>query len=312
VAWTPAMTGSYYLRARSSLSRDQDRSNDTTWTPINVPLNPDSNLAVTVRPAGEYELAYHTRQLTTRFSNPRYVRYTPLADGVPGATASAFDITTIRAMWDYDAQLADTGAKVWIEFWEAGPDTDHCGELINRIETKIDTSETIGYLGLEHWWTMDVTGTPGLQNRSGNFWVSMTAKDNIGGGLYPSPLGGYVDPEFYDGHHYVVRLDCTGTPLNPSPGRYLLQTTIEATSTSTPDPVSNLVILWDGANGDAILTWSAAARATGYHVWRLTNPMQDYQTGTRLTVLPLTTTTFTDTNPLALGSKFFYVVIGIN
>jgi hypothetical protein len=313
MAWTPAMVGSYFLEARSNLTRDQDTSNDTTSTPINEPLNPDSNLAVTVRPAGEYELAYHTRHMVNAFLNPRYVRYTPEADGVPSSTANAYDITTVRVMWSYDAELADTGATVWIEFWEPGPDPDHYGAIINRIETEIDTSETVGLLGKEHWWTLDVTGTPGLQNRAGNFWVSLTAKDSIGGGLYPHPLGESVDPVVYDGHHFVIRLDTVGTPLNPSPGRYLLQTTIEpAANTNPPSPVDSLVIKKEDGQANVILNWGPTANATGYHVYRLTSPFQDYTTGTKLTLLPLTVTTYTDVGAVAAGTKLFYVVVGIN
>jgi hypothetical protein len=312
VMWTPDVTGSYLIRARSNLLTDQDRSNDTAWTPTNVPQNSDSTLAVMVRPAGEYELAYHTREKASAFLNPRYVRYTPAADSVPSGVVNAFDITTIRVMWQYDELLPDTGALTWIEFWEAGTETAP-GALINRIATRIDTNETVGAQNKAHWWTLNVAGIPGLQNRSGNFWVSLTAKDSIGGGPLPLPLGKSVDPVVYDGHHFVIRLDTVGTPLNPSPGRYLLQTTIKpAADPNPPALVSDLVIWRDDNTGDILLDWGPAAHATGYHVYRLTTPYQAYTTGTRLTSLPTTDTEYRDVGVVSAGAKYFYVVVGVN
>jgi hypothetical protein len=311
-AWIPDVTGPYLLRARSNLLTDADRSNDTAWTPTNVPLNPDSNLAVTVRPAGEYELAYHTREMASAFLNPRYVRYTPSADGVPAGTVSAYDITTIRVVWQYDEVLADTGATTWIEFWEAGTPTSP-GALINRIATEIDTTETVGWASKTNWWTLNLAGTPGLQNRSGDFWVSVTAKDSIGGGPLPLPMGKTSDPAFYDGHHFVIRLDTVGTPLNPSPGRYLLQTTIKPTADPNPPALVTDVVIWrDDNTNDIKLDWSPALHATGYHVYRLTTPYQTYTTGTRLTALPITATAYTDAGVVPAGTKYFYVVVGIN
>ncbi len=275
--WTPDVTGSYLLRARSNLLTDQDRSNDTAWTPTNVPQNPDSNLAVTVRPTGEYELGYHTRKLTTRFANPRYVRYTPAADGVPGGTPSAFDITKLRAMWGYNAQLPDTGALTWIEFWQAGTDTSP-GTLINRMATRIDTSETIGSQAMVHWWNLDLTGKIGLQNLSGDFWISLTARDSIGADLLPTPVGDYVFPTAYDGHHFVVRYDCTGAPLYRSPGRYLLEPTIKPYTGVTPaDPDTHTILVFTIPDGPGPeykglkLRWTPSVGALGYNIYQSTS-----------------------------------------
>jgi hypothetical protein len=309
--WTPDVSGCYLLRARSNLITDQDRSNDTASTPTNVPQNIDSNLAVTVRPAGEYELAYHPRAKGNAYLNPRYVRYTPTADGVPAGTVSAHDITRVRVMWQYDADLPVGGAKTWIEFWEVGTDTTP-GALINRIETFIDTSETVGIQNKAHWWTMSTVGIPGLQNRSGDFWVSLTPKDSIGGGPLPIPMGQSSQPPSYDGHHFVIRLDSSNA-FRPSPGRYLLETTIKpAADPNPPALVGDLVIKRDGSTNDVLLYWSAAAHATGYHVYRLTTPFQTYTTGTRLTSLPITATNYRDVGVVPTGTKFFYVVVGIN
>lgn len=310
--WTPDAAGSYLLRARSNLLGDQDRTNDTTWSPTNVPLNSDSNLAVTVRPAGVYELGYHLRQMQNAFLNPRYIRYTPAADGVPSGTANAFDVTQIKIMWQYDPDLADTGATAWIEFWEDGVNPNLPGALINRIEVDIDTSETIGAAGRIHWWTLSLAGIPGMQNRSGNFWVSITPKDSIGGGMVPLILGKSVSPAAYDGHHYVVRLDTAGMPLNPSPGRYLVQTTIVPTAYGAPDPVTNLTAYRDGLTNNVILNWSAPANAFGYKVYRLTTPTQNPQDGTLLTPLPIAATTYTDVGIIPTATRYFYAVIATN
>jgi hypothetical protein len=307
--WTPDVTGCYLLRARSNLVGDLDHTNDTTWSPTNVPLNSDSNLAINVRPAGVYELGYHLREIQSAFLNPRYIRYTVNTD-VP--TLGNYDITTVKVMWQYDSDLPDSGALTWVEFWTDGVDPDHPGTLINRVATRIDTSETIGAAGHVHWWTLNLAGVPGLANRTGNFWLSVTPKDSVGGGPLPLPMGRSVTPVAYDGHHYVIRLDTVGTPLNPSPGRYLVQTTVVPTTTSTPAEVNNLTALRDGNTLDILLNWTASARANGYYVYRLTTPTQSYQTGTLLTPLPLTVTNYRDVGVLGTGLKFFYTVIAVN
>jgi len=276
VAWTPDVTGSYLLRARSNLITDLDRSNDTASTPTNVPLNPDLNLAVTVRPAGEYELGYHPRLKENAYLNPRYVRYTPAADGVPGGTVSAFEISKVRVMWQYDDVLADTGATTWIEFWEAGTDASP-GKLINRVSTRIDTTETVGIQSIVRWWNLDLTGKIGLQNLSGNFWVSLTAKDSIGGGPLPLPMGKSSSPAAYDGHHFVIRLD-SGSVFRPSPGRYLLETTIKPYTGVTPaDPDTHTIFVFtipDGPGPESKglkLRWTPSVGALGYNIYQSTS-----------------------------------------
>jgi hypothetical protein len=126
-------------------------------------------------------------------------------------------------------------------------------------------------------------------------------------------MGESVDPVVYDGHHYVLRADCTYTPLNPSPGRYLFQTTIKpAVDPNPPALVSDLVIWRDDNTNNIKLHWSPALHGTGYHVYRLTTPYQTYTTGTKLTTCPLAVTTYTDVGVVAAGVKYFYVVIGVN
>lgn len=214
-------------------------------------------------------------------------------------------------MWQYDELLPAIGAKTWIEFWQAGTDSTP-GALINRIETLIDTSETVGAQDKPHWWTMSTVGTPGLQNRSGDFWVSLTPKDSIGGGPLPLPLGKASDPSTYDGHHFVIRLDSSNA-FRPSPGRYLLETTIKpAADTNPPNLVTDLVTWRDDNTSDILLHWSAVTHATGYYVYRLTTPYQSYPTGTRLNLLPLTSTNYRDVGVVSAGTKYFYVVVGIN
>jgi len=313
--WTPAVTGCYRFRTQSAQTGDEDRTNDTLYSATNVPANPDSNFAISVRPAGTYELGYHARGMTSALLNPRYIRYTPQQDGVPVATVNAMDITTVKVMWQFDANipsLPQQGALVWIEFWEPGADTAHPGALINRIETRIDTSETIGAASLPHWWTLNVAGTPGLQNRAGDFWVSITPKDSIAGEALPHIMGLAPTPASYDGHNYTLRIDTLGSPLNPSPSRFCVMTTIVPTTTSTPPAVTDVTAIRVGLTNDVELDWSAAPRATGYQVYRLTSVSQVYTTGTKLTALPVTTPTFTDTNILATGLRFFYVVVAVN
>jgi hypothetical protein len=308
--WTPAVTGSFRMWVYGTYLGDQDNTNDTTRTPLNVPLNSDSNLAVTVRPAGQYELAYHTREVSNAFLNPRYVRYTPQADGVPADSLSnGFDVTTVRVVWQYDEQIADSSATSWIEFWSDSL-TDYPGHLLKRFEVEIDTAHTIGALSKVHWWTLDVSGTPELTGLHGNFWISLTPKDSINGSPAPLPMGKSVDPVVYDGHSFVIRLDSLGA-FRPSPGRYLIQTTI--VPNHTPGSVHNLVALRDGETNDVILNWGATTFATGYKVYRLTNVSYGYSQGTLLTPTPITATTYTDSGIIGTGTtKYYYLVIAVN
>ena len=308
--WTPAVSGSFRMWVYGTYTGDEDLTNDTTRTPVNVPLNADSNLAVTVRPAGQYELAYHLREMGNAFLNPRYVRYTPSADGVPSdSLANGFDVTTVRVVWQFDADIADSSATSWIEFWSDSL-ADHPGHLLKRFVTEIDTNETVGATTKVRWWTLDVSGTPELTGLHGNFWISVTSKDSINGGPDPLPMGKSVDPVVYDGHSFVVRLDSLNA-FRPSPGRYLIQTTIKPNH--TPGTVHNLVVRRDGETNDIILNWSATAFASGYKVYRLTNVSYGYSQGTLLTPTPISATTYTDSGIIGTATtKYYYLVIAAN
>ncbi len=313
--WTnPDQAGAWRIRTIANATGEQDRSNDTTRTPSNVTQNDDSSLAVFVRPTNVFELGYGRRTVASAYLNPRYTHFTPLADGVPAASADTIDITQLRIMWRYNEELADSGGRVRIDFWEEGVDTFHTGALINSITTRIDTSETIGAAGRVHWWEMDLTTTPGLSNRTGNFWVSVTQLDSfvINGSPTAAPLPLGISPAGVtpDGHSYYLNVP-TNT-LTQSGGRVLFNVLIRPTQTSTPAAVNNLVINRQSTSNDIRLTWGPAARANGYFVWRLTTPTQVYNTGTLLTPLPITATTFTDVGALGAGAKFFYVVIATN
>ena len=126
-------------------------------------------------------------------------------------------------------------------------------------------------------------------------------------------MGKSSDPASYDGHHFVIRLDTVGTPLNPSPGRYLLQTTIKPAADPNPPALVTNVVIWRDDNTNNIkLHWGPALHATGYYVYRLTTPFQTYTTGTRLNSLPITATDYTDVGVVPTGATYFYVVVGIN
>ena len=311
-AFTPGMAGGWRLRVFAAQTVDQDRTNDTTYSPSNASQNDDSTLAVYVRPAGTYELGYGRRAVANAYLSPRYFHFTPAADGVPAADADTIDLTQLRVMWRYDAELADSGGRVRIDFWEEGVDTFHTGALINSITTEIDTGETIGLGGFVHWWEMDLSTVPGLSNRTGNFWVSLTQLDTfvIDGvpQVAPLPLGFSPPGVEPDGHTYFS----DGSVLTQSGGRLLANVIIQPTQTSTPDAVNDLVIHRSGGSNDIELSWGAAPRANGYYVWRLTTPTQPYQNGTLLTTLPITATSYVDVGALNAGLKFFYVVIATN
>lgn len=314
VNWTPVAVGSHRLHAASDLGGDQDHDNDTTYSPINDPSDPNLNLAVSVQPAGFYELAYHTRKLANAFSNPRYVRYTPEADGVPTADANDYNILQVKMMWRFEEDVIDTGATVWIEFWADSVGDPHhpSTQLLHRIETKIDTNETIGSASEPNWWTYTIEGVPALQHMAGNFWLSVWPQDTIDANSVPSLMGESVMPDdsasAADGHNYVMRLDSLpDQPIMWSPGRYLIQMLI-----SQFHEVADLTVYRDEGTNDVTLRWGTALLATGYSVWRLTTPMQDYTTGTLLTPTPIPETTYTDTGILLAGVKYFYMVVATN
>ena len=287
------------------MTGDLDTSNDTTETPINSPLDPNENLAVSVQPEGLYELAYHTRQMSNAYTNPRYVRYTQVADGVPAPDVNNYDILQLKVMWQFDADLADSGGTAWIEFWEDSTAEHPSTSLIYRLVTKIDTNETIGRAADPHWWTYDLSAIPELQNRSGDFWVSVSGKDTVGESGLPAVLGRSVTvPPFYDDHNFVIRQDSLNVFM-ASPGRYLIQVTI-----GEAKPVDDLTVYRDGTTSDVTLRWSAMGGAT-YKVYRLATPDQDYTTGTLLTPTPISATSYTDAGIVTTSSKNFYVVIAV-
>lgn len=79
-------------------------------------------------------------------------------------------------------------------------------------------------------------------------------------------------------------------------------------TTVPPEAVADLTILWDGTGYR--LTWSAAANATGYKVYRMDNAGQNYLAGTLLTPSPIGDTFFLDSSGSA-GTVAFYQVVSV-
>ncbi len=303
ILWTPDVCGSWRLGAACILAGDVDPSNDTLETPINSPeTDPNENLAVSVLPEGLYELAYHARSAGNYFFYPRYTRFTPVDDGVPSPDVDNYDMLRLKVMWMYHPALSDTGGTVWIEFWEDSTAENPSTTLIHRIVTKIDTTETVGSSLSDHWWIFDLDTIPVLQNRSGDFWVSIAGQDSAlhDGDLreVPNVLGLGTDETVSDGHSFILLDD----GLTFSTGRFLIQVTIGEVK-----PVDNLTVFRDGATDDVTLRWSSPTSCPSANVYRLTDPMQDYTTGTLLTPTPITDTFYKDVNAVA-SVKYFYVV----
>ncbi len=315
-SWIPDVSGAYRIRVNSRYLNDQDRTNDTTRSPINVPLNGLYNMAVDVQPAGTYELGYHHRDWNAVLSNPRYVRYSPAADGVPAADADTLDINKVQIMWNWDptdiSSLPDGTARCRIEFFGQGPDNRTPGALLYTYEEEIDTNETVAPGSdslLNRWWQVDLSAVGALKRISGDFWVAVSGLDTVGTSGLPGLLALVTNPQdTTDTHNYTKRLDIVGEPILASPSRFCVEVTTNPTT--WPDPVNNLTIIRDGVTNDCILRWSASNRADGYLVYRSTdvnNPLQ-----TLLTASPIAPTTYTDTGVLNVGDKFFYVVVAVN
>jgi len=314
--WTPDVAGSYRIRARTTQLGDQDLSNDTTRSPINVPLNGLFNMAVDVQPAGTYELAYHLRDYTSVLSNPRLVRYTPAADGVPAADADTMDINKIQIMWNWDptdiSSLPGGTATAQVKFYGQGPNNRTPGTLLYSFTSEIDTNETVAPGSdslLNRWWSFDLSTIKQLKRLQGEFWVEISALDSVAGAGLPGLLAMVTNPsDTTDTHSYTRRLDIAGAPILASPSRFCVEVTTNPTT--WPDPVTNLTIIRDGITNDVKLYWSAPLRADGYSVYRSTDinvPLQ-----TLLTPTPIAATTYTDAGALTAGSFFYYTVVAVN
>ena len=80
----------------------------------------------------------------------------------------------------------------------------------------------------------------------------------------------------------------------------------QASATPLPVPVAPAGLMATAGNAQVVLTWTASATATSYHVKRATTTGGSYtQVGAPTTV------NFTDTN-LTNGTKYFYVVTALN
>ncbi len=328
--FTPNVVGSWRLRVESTLTGEQDFTNDTTYSPSNTfgypgphySVHPDSNLAFNVRPAGQYELGYNLRSFAQTLVNPRYIRFSPLADGVPVADADTFDINQLSVMWNYNEELAPS-KTARIEFFDQGPDTRTPGPLFARIDTEIDLTETAILdttptpdVLKPFWWRMSTVGIPQMARRSGDYWVAVSSLDtSTGGDPLPQLLARVTVPQDTTGdHHFTLRLDQIGTPLLASPSRWLVQTLIAPTAVGPVGTVGNLVIRRGaGPNSNVVLNWGASANATGYKVWRMPLVTTPHTSGVLLTPLPITATTFTDTGIVGDAAvRYFYVVTAVN
>ena len=304
--FTPGLVGGWVIRTIANATGELDRTNDTTLSPP-IPYGPilthsDSTLGVWVRPAGVYELGHcPQRRVTNASSGLRYEYFTPLSDGVPAGDAANFDLLQLRVVWRYDNEIPPAGAHSLIQFWSVGPNDSTPGSLIYSLTTQIDTNETAGAGLMSRWWTMNLSTIPQLHNLSGNFWVSVAAQDsNTAGEGMPIPLC-FREPNGtpHDNHSFVL----SGPNFNRSLNRNFINVVI---GQAVEDVVIHRGIT---PSSDLILSWTAAAGASKYYVWRLTTPGQLYNTGTLLTPGGITANTYTDVGRLGASSKDFYVVI---
>ncbi|MBI5060049.1 hypothetical protein HZB60_09765 [candidate division KSB1 bacterium] len=314
----PDAAGAWRIRTIANATGELDRSNDTTYTPINQTQNDDSTLAVYVRPTGTYELGYGRRAVGNAYLNPRYIHFQPVGDGVPAADADTMDIYQLRVMWRYDAELADSGGRVRIDFYSEGVDSFHTGPVINSIITRVDTLETIGLGGFIKWWEFDLSVIPGFSTYvgpGGNFWLSITQLDSfiIDGELTPAPLPLGISPSTATPDARTYFLNTTTGVLTQSGGRLLLNVLTRPAIAGVASPVVSLTARREsGPGGGLVLNWLAPANAHGYKVYRMLLPTDNYLSGTLLTPLPITGTTYTDAGAIGASTKYFYQVVSVN
>jgi subtilisin family serine protease/subtilisin-like proprotein convertase family protein len=101
--------------------------------------------------------------------------------------------------------------------------------------------------------------------------------------------------------------DLTITSNDPDESPLVVPITLNVSDVPAPDPVTDLVITTDG--NDVVLTWSAAANATGYAVYRMLEP---YDTAGAVLVTNTTDVSVVLTDELTLYPRAFYLVIATN
>lgn len=302
--WTPDSAGAWRVRTKANLTGEEDRTNDTAYTPINQTQNDDSTLAVYVRSAGTYELGYGRRAVASAYLNQRFFHVTPVADNVPAADADTGEVYQVRVMWRYDAELGSIGGRVRLNFFSEGADTFHVGTLLASFTTNVDTSETIGEGGFIHWWEYTLP-CPVVVN--GNFWWSIAQLDTfmIDGAPQAAPLtlgtsAAIPGISSNDGHTYFGDTSVNGGALTQSGGRILANVMYRA-ATPLGAPTAVVVNRSTGPGNNTVLNWAAVSGACSYNVYRSTN------FGAPVFLANVATNNFVDVGAVA-SNRNFYVV----
>lgn len=172
------------------------------------------------------------------------------------------------------------------------------------------------------------SATIGFQNSNGTkgeavIYNALYIHDNMAISFCPNPLvelipaSGNVNPQsvaYVVARLYSCCLPTTAqgtlvlTSNDVDEGALNVPVSIEIVA-QPPDAVNDLVI---NIEGDGVrLTWSAAAWATGYRVYRMTDALQEFGAGELLTLDPITETTYLDATPPPAATQFFYQVISV-
>jgi hypothetical protein len=209
--WTPTAAGTYWHKAWTDLSNDQNRANDTL-TIMNVE----------VMPQNQWILGYDNRiaafSMNYQTGQGAACRFTPSADGIGGT----FDVHQARFLFS----SAQTGTHyIRLHVYE-GSTSEVPGSQI------ISSSITVGQNELNPVWkTVDLSGIPALQNRTANFWFWLEVTTAGSGERYPEIMG---DSQVWGDSHFFVY---DSSYAQPSTYDYMIRALVEPTLGVADQPI---------------------------------------------------------------------------
>jgi hypothetical protein len=219
---TVAAAGVYEFQARSSLTSDQNLSNDTAYA-----------YAVQVMPASStFEIGYDDRVIPTAYT---YFPNFPLGEGplllftvVSDSISRRFNLQNIKIQFA-DVQTVEN-QPVRLHVYSGG--TAAPGIEIVTADLQVALSET----GPAVWKTVNVSTDPDTRNLSRNFWVWLETTNTDPIPHFPAVIGDEAEPwDDTPPHHYSW--GGVGTVPNEVPFFFQLHATIQDLPSASEEPL---------------------------------------------------------------------------
>ena len=258
-----------------------------------VATNDTTNISIQVYPENQYELGYNSREWDGKYftSTKCGTYFTPFTDGIFTARDTAYVITGVKTMLiNYGTDNA-TDTEI-IEIYDAIDDVtpgtllysesfSYTGGAYGTYEwanftlsQEVPVNDDFFIIISGDWWT-----NPGSENYDPLF--DNMIREHMGQGAYTN------NTVYWDGAAYA----------HSSGDRFINALIDRKDYLSAP---TNLVITMSGT--DAVLSWDAVSGATGYNIYRSTDP---YSFGTVYDTSA--TNSYTDT-AAGVDTKYFYKV----